>query len=165
MKGEQHDLFLKATPLANSNGGGLRIFSSWRTTRTWQNTRRLLLHCFGHRVQVVSDGRSACQAVLNKPLPDVVLLELALPDLDAWEVAKRLQEPSREKRPFIIALADDDASEEDHCRSREAGIDLYLVKPVAPDFLRRILERFCQIIMPSEVSSESEDRMSPGYPD
>jgi DNA-binding response OmpR family regulator len=85
---------------------------------------------------------------LAKP-PDVVLLDLALPDLDGWEVAEGLQEPSWEKKPFLIALADYD-SEVDRCRSWQAGIDLHLVKPVDPDFLRRILERFCRIIMLSE---------------
>jgi CheY-like chemotaxis protein len=62
-----------------------------------------------------------------------------------------LQEPAWEKKPFLIALADH-AGEEDHRRSREAGIDLHLVKPVNPDLLRRVLGRFFRIIMPTEAS-------------
>jgi CheY-like chemotaxis protein len=154
VKAKQPDLFLKATPLTKHSSVGLYILVV-EDDPDMAESSALLLRCFGHRVQVVSDGRSACQAVLNKPPPDVVLLELALPDLDGWEVAKRLQEPSREKRLFIIALAYDDASEEDHRRSRQAGIDLHLVKPVAPDFLRQILEKFRRIIMPSKGLSEN----------
>jgi len=94
------------------------------------------------RVQVASDGPSACQAALNK-LPDVVLLDLALPGMDGWEVAKRLRGRTWEKKPFLIALTGY-GGEEDRRRSLEAGIDLHLVKPVEPDFLRRVLERFYQ---------------------
>jgi DNA-binding response OmpR family regulator len=87
------------------------------------------------------------QAAQSKP-PDVVVLGLTLPDLDAWEVAKRLQELSWEKKPFFIALADHE-DKEDRCRSWQAGIDLHLVKPVATDFLREFLEKLRRIIMPS----------------
>jgi DNA-binding response OmpR family regulator len=143
-----HNLFEKYTPSATCCGGGLNILVVNSDLATAETTA-VLLHSFGHRVRVASDGQSAWQAALGRP-PDVVLLELTLPDLDGWEMAERLQEPSWEKKPFLIALADYD-SEEDRCRSRQAGIDLHLVKPVDPDYLRRILERFCRIIMPSEV--------------
>ncbi len=131
----------------NANGG-LRILVV-DNDPDMADSSAILLRCFGHRVQFVSDGHSACQAALNDPPPDVVLLELDLPDLDGWEVARRLQVTPREKRPFLIALADYDTDEE-RCRSCEAGIDLHLAKPLAPDYLRRILERFHRIIMPTE---------------
>jgi CheY-like chemotaxis protein len=146
----KHDLFQKATACTKSNTSGLHILvvnnhlATAESTATW-------LRSFGHQVQVASDVQSALQTAQSKP-PDVVLLELALTDHDGWEVAERLQEPSWEKKPLLIALTNY-ASEADYCRSRQAGIDLHLVKPVAPDFLRRILERFCRIIMPSEGSS------------
>jgi DNA-binding response OmpR family regulator len=102
----------------------------------------LLLHSFGHQVQVASDGHAAWQAASARP-PDVVLLELALPDLDGWEVAERLQEPFWEKKPFLIGFADYD-SEEDRYRSWQAGIDLHLVKPVDSDYLHTSLSVPCQ---------------------
>ena len=145
---QAHDLFQKNTALANR---GLHILVVNSDVATAESTA-LLLHSFGHRVQVASNGQAAWEGALGRPA-DVVLLELALPDLDGWEVAERLQELSWEKKPFFIALADCD-SEEDRLRSWQAGIDLHLVKPVDPDYLRRILERFCRIIMPSEGSSK-----------
>ena len=84
------------------------------------------------------------QAALGKA-PDVVFLDLALPGMDGWEVARRLQEPTWDKKPFLIALTGF-GGEEDHRRSLEAGIDLHLVKPVDPDFLEQLLERSCRII-------------------
>lgn len=146
MRTNQHDLFLQATPLTKCNGGGLHILVV-EDDPDMAESSAVLLRCFGHQVKVVPDAQAALQVASDAP-PDVVLLELALPDLAAWEVAERLQEPSWKKKPFLIALADYD-SEEDRCRSWQAGIDLHLVKPVDPDFLRRVLERFCRIIMPS----------------
>jgi CheY-like chemotaxis protein len=149
MRTNQHDLYLQAAPSAKRNGVRLHILVVKGDSVKAESTATLL-RSFGHQVQVVSDGQSALQAAQSKA-PDVVLLELALPDLDAWEVAERLQELSWEKKPFLIALADYD-SEEERCRSWQAGIDLHLIKPVDPDFLRQILERFCRIILPCEGS-------------
>ncbi len=153
-----HDLFEKKTPLATCYGGGLHILVVNSDLATAKSTA-ILLHSFGHRIQVASDGQSAWRAALGKP-SDVVLLEIALPDLDGWQVAEQLQESSWEKRPFLIALADFE-SEEDRRRSRQAGIDLHLVKPLDPVSLRRILERFRRIIMPSEASSEQDKPVGP----
>ena len=76
------------THLTNSNGGGLHILIVEHDLGTAEN-RALLLRCYGHQVRVASTGFSACQAALHQP-PDVVLLELALPDVDGWEVVRAL---------------------------------------------------------------------------
>jgi two-component system CheB/CheR fusion protein len=110
-----------------------------------------LLRYYGHRVEIALDGPSACQAARNKN-PDVVLLDIALPGMDGWQVARHFQESSSEKKPFLIALTGY-GSEEDRRRSLEAGIDLHLVKPVDPDYLRRLLARFYRIVMPTVASS------------
>jgi CheY-like chemotaxis protein len=112
----------------------------------------ILIRDCSHRVLLVPDGRSACRTALAKP-PDVVLLDLTSPDLDGWEVAKRLQEPSWAKKPFLIAL---DSRKADQRRSRKAGIDLHLVKPVDANFLRRVLDRFYRVIIPPDASPEEE---------
>jgi DNA-binding response OmpR family regulator len=136
------------TSLVNANGAGLHILL---VEDDLDAAKRLviLLRCYGHRVQVALDGPSACQAALSKP-PDVVLLDLAVPGMDGWEVARRLQEPTWEKKPFLIALTDC-GTEADRPRCLESGIDLYLVKPVEPGFLRRVLERFRRVIMPTDA--------------
>ena len=100
MKTEE-DYGLSRTSLPNGNGG-LRILVV-EDDPEMAASNALLLHYYGHRVQVASDGPSACQAALNM-LPDVVLLDLGLPGMDGWEIARRLQEPVWEKVPFLIAL-------------------------------------------------------------
>jgi two-component system CheB/CheR fusion protein len=146
-----YSMFLDTrSPLQNGNGGGLHILVVEDDADTAESTA-ILLCSFGHRVQIASDGPAACQAALSKP-PDVVLLDLGLPGMDGYEVARRLQAPSWEKRPFLIAITGY-SSEEDRRRSLQAGIDLHLLKPVDPDFLRRLLGRFYRIILPVVASS------------
>jgi CheY-like chemotaxis protein len=142
-----------STPLTNCNGDGLHILLVEDDLATAEGMANLL-RCYGHRVQVAPDGHSACQAALRKP-PDVVLMDIALPDLDGWEVARRFQEPSWEKKPFLIALTGY-GSEADRRRSQEAGIDLHLAKPIAPALLREILRRFHQVIMPTDTGPAEE---------
>jgi CheY-like chemotaxis protein len=159
---QNHKLLLNDMTVENCNSGGLRILVVENDAEA-ADSMVILLLSFGHRVQVAYDGQSALQAAQSGP-PDVVLLQLSLPDLNAWELAECLQGPFWEKRPFLIALADHDR-EEDRCRSRDAGIDLHLVKPVASDFLGRLLRRFWQIITPTDATGKlppSQPRSSSG---
>jgi two-component system CheB/CheR fusion protein len=105
----------------------------------------MLLRIWGHEVRSVPDGPSALGAARSDP-PDVVLLDLGLPGgMDGWQVAKVLQLQPALKRPFLIAVTGF-GQDADRRRSREAGIDLHLVKPVEPDQLRGLLCRFQQLL-------------------
>jgi DNA-binding response OmpR family regulator len=103
-----------------------------------------ILRHHGHQPTIVPDGAGALQAAQVR-LPDVVLLDIGLPDLDGFGVAKWIAERPCDKRPLLIAVTGL-AQEEDRRRSREAGIDLHLVKPVDPDSLLGLLNRFLAII-------------------
>jgi len=105
------------------------------------------LRCCGHRVRTASDGISALHAALGNP-PDILLLDLGLPGLHGWDVARRLQGISWVKRPFIIALTGYD-TDEDRLGSKEAGIDLHVAKPVDPQALEELLGRLYRVIMPT----------------
>jgi CheY-like chemotaxis protein len=135
------------------NGGGLYVLVVEDDPDAAQSTA-LLLRCFGHRVQIAADGPAACQAALCEP-PDVVLLDIGLPGMDGWDVARHMQEPTWAKKPFLIAFTGC-GGEHDRRRSQEVGIDLHLSKPVDPDFLRQVLERFLRVILPAEASSVTE---------
>jgi CheY-like chemotaxis protein len=152
VEAEQKKRLPLVATLPNGNGGlHILIVEDDPDTADYM---ALLLRYFGHRVQVALDGSSACQAARSQP-PDVVLLDLALPGMDGWEVARRLQEQPAAKKPFLIGLTGY-SGEEKRRRSRQAGIHLHLVKPVAADCLRRVLERFHRVLMPTEVSSAHE---------
>jgi CheY-like chemotaxis protein len=99
----------------------------------------------GHEVEVVPDGQAAVETAQARP-PDVVLLDIGLPGLDGWEVARRLQGHPAGKRPLLVALTGY-GREADRRRSDEAGIDLHLTKPVDPDQLRWLLTRFQSVIL------------------
>jgi signal transduction histidine kinase/ActR/RegA family two-component response regulator len=97
----------------------------------------LLLQFWGHDVRAVQDGASALIAARTYQ-PDVILLDLGLPGLDGYDVARQLrQEPSLGK-PLLIAVTGY-GSEDDRRRTREAGFDHHLIKPVDPDALRAVL--------------------------
>jgi two-component system CheB/CheR fusion protein len=102
----------------------------------------------GHDVRVAADGPTALRAT-ESGSPDVVLLDIGLPGMDGYEVARRVHEEvaaAAPKAPLVIAVTGR-ASEADRLRSQEAGIDLHLVKPVDTDQLFRILQRFHRIIL------------------
>ena len=100
----------------------------------------LLLRLFGHEIRVIHDGRTAVQVIRENP-PDVVLLDIGLPELDGWEVARQVNRPPGQKRPILVAVTGY-GQEDDRRRSAEAGIDLHLVKPVDPLELQEILRKF-----------------------
>ena len=78
--------------------------------------------------------------------PDVlVLLDLGLPDMFGWVVARKLQDLPSEKKPFLIAvtgLTDEEARR----HTQQAGVDLHLAKPVDPTQLLQLLDRFHAVI-------------------
>jgi CheY-like chemotaxis protein len=101
------------------------------------NTLSLLLKPHGHEIALACDGLSGLEMADRNP-PDVVLLDIGLPDLSGYEVATRIrQQPGT--RPFIIATTGyGDLASRD--QSKAAEIDLHLVKPVNPDELLRLLQ-------------------------
>ena len=87
----------------------------------------LLLRVEGHDVQVSHDGAEALAAVANFS-PDVVLLDIGLPGMDGYEVARRLRGHPATESSLLVALTGY-GQEDDIRRSREAGIDHHFVKP------------------------------------
>jgi CheY-like chemotaxis protein len=113
-------------------------------------TLGMLLQMYGYEVEIAADGPSACRAVQASP-PDVVLLDIGLPKMNGWEVAKQIRELCGWKRPLIVAITGY-GMDADRVRSDQAGIDLHLVKPVDPEQLKNLLSRF-QSIISAPVSS------------
>jgi len=89
----------------------------------------LLLRLYGHEVQLARTGPTALEmAVASRP--DVVLLDIGLPGLDGYVVARRLRERPEFKGVMICALTGYTPSEADHRRQQETGFDHYYVKPL-----------------------------------
>jgi two-component system CheB/CheR fusion protein len=106
----------------------------------------MLLRLDGHMVQVARDGRTALGKV-REWQPDVVLLDIGLPAMDGYRVAREIGAMNLWKRPVLIAVSGY-AMGEDRQKSREAGIELHLAKPVPPDLLLRILRKVRAMLPP-----------------
>lgn len=106
--------------------------------RDTAETLAAFLDLEGHEVHVAPDGPTALD-LARQADPEVVLLDIGLPGMDGHEMARRLQRRGRAgKAPIIIALTG--YGGQDHrSRADECGIDQFLVKPVAPEALRRAL--------------------------
>ena len=88
-----------------------------------------LIQVLGHEVRITHDGTTAL-ACLDNYRPDIVLLDIGLPGMNGYEVARRLRATERGAHVRLVALTgygDDD----DVARARGAGFDLFLVKPVS----------------------------------
>jgi signal transduction histidine kinase len=101
-----------------------------------QGIEKLLTHQ-GHDVSIVYDGLSALTAVTSMG-PQVVLLDIGLPDLDGYEVARRLRAAPGGRRMGLIAITGYGQAE-DQRRAYEAGFDAHLTKPVAPERLKQVM--------------------------
>jgi two-component system CheB/CheR fusion protein len=97
----------------------------------------MILRLWGHDVSVAYDGTQALE-LARSHLPDVVFLDIGLPRLDGFEVARQMRADPDLCRALIVAITGY-GREEDRQRSREVGIDLHLTKPVDPWELQPLL--------------------------
>lgn len=109
----------------------------------------MLMRLVGHDARIANSGEDALQIAPDYQ-PDAVLLDLGLPGLNGLEVAQTLREQAKTRRPFLIAVTGF-GRELDRERSRAAGIDLHLTKPVNTEQLEQILTRFQQLFDTREV--------------
>ena len=98
----------------------------------------LLLEVLGAETHVVNDGNSALAALKTFPA-DLVLLDLGMPGMDGYEVARRIRsDPSHEGLKLVAVTGW--GQEEDRLRSRRAGFDHHLVKPTGVESLRAVMK-------------------------
>ena len=97
---------------------------------------RALLELEGHAVEAVGEGQEALELARAKD-PDIALVDIGLPGIDGYEVARRIRAASP-RRPLLIALTGY-GQPEDRRRAADAGFDSVLVKPVDPNLLTDLL--------------------------
>jgi CheY-like chemotaxis protein len=96
-----------------------------------------LLQLHGHDVHTAQDGPEAIRAA-EAYRPDAVLLDIGLPGMDGYEVARELRRQEACKKSIIVAVSGY-SQEEDRRRGREAGFNFHLVKPVDHEALLNLL--------------------------
>jgi len=115
----------------------------------------------GHQVRIAIDGAQALR-MAEETWPDMILLDLALPGVDGWEVARQIRARGSDRvRPVIIAvtaLAPKDCDD-----AIAAGCDDCLRKPVDPEILRGVFRWFklwAPKVPPNSLLSGSDPAMS-----
>lgn len=95
----------------------------------------------GHRVLVAMDGRTGVQMAADN-IPDLILMDLGLPDLDGWEAAQMIKSKAETARVPIIALTAHNLAE-DVERAMRVGIDAYETKPV---IYQRLMDKIASFV-------------------
>ena len=97
----------------------------------------MLLQMEGYDVRLAYDGTEALASVQALP-PDAILLDIGLPGMDGYEVAERIRSDPANGATLIVAISGYGQAD-DRERSRQAGCDHHLVKPVDPVALSELL--------------------------
>jgi signal transduction histidine kinase len=105
-----------------------------------QDALRCLLEIWGHDVVVAGDGASGIRAAMAHR-PEIALVDLGLPIVDGYEVARQIRASLGASAPLMIALTGYGAPEQ-RSQALAAGFDLHIVKPVEPDRLAALLEEY-----------------------
>jgi signal transduction histidine kinase/ActR/RegA family two-component response regulator len=118
-------------------GGSLSVLIV-EDNRDGRESLRELLEIWGHRVAVAENGATGLEQVFARR-PDVALVDIGLPEMDGNEVARRVRAVLEPERIALIAMTGY-GQPEDRRRALEAGFDTYLVKPVDPGDIGRLLD-------------------------
>jgi two-component system, cell cycle response regulator DivK len=112
----------------------------------------------GYEVAEATDGAQAIEKTLEL-MPDIILMDLALPKMDGWEATRRLKSDARTKHIPIVALTGHALA--GHAEgARQAGCDSFVTKPCLPDALVAEIERMlaARSIDPEKRSSKATSR-------
>jgi CheY-like chemotaxis protein len=105
------------------------------------DSMRLLLEVLGHQVRVTANGEDALEAARTLP-PQLMLVDIGLPGIDGYEVARRVRRDPSLREVTLVALTGY-GREEDKSAALAAGFDDHLVKPVEIEKLEAVVQRAC----------------------
>lgn len=111
---------------------------------------RTVLELAGWEVDETASGEEGL-ALARHRHPEVVVLDISLPGLDGWEITRRLKAEHAERGLRVLAVTAH-GLDEDRVRSKQAGCDGYLVKPIDPQRLRAELDR---LVPPGETETRA----------
>ena len=130
------ELAAPSRPAGSAATGTLRVVVADDNV-DFAESLQAILEMKGHEVTVVHDGESALAAILRRP-PDVAVLDIGMPGLNGYDVARRLRaDPATASLALVAVTGWGQAA--DKQAAAEAGFDRHLVKPLAPDELLDVL--------------------------
>jgi CheY-like chemotaxis protein len=108
----------------------------------------------GYRVAEAVDGIAAIEQTLEQ-MPDIILMDLALPKMDGWEATRRLKSDDRTKHIPVVALTGHALA--GYAESaRQAGCDSFVTKPCLPDALVAEIKRMLATRPPRDPGEEGK---------
>jgi CheY-like chemotaxis protein len=116
----------------------------------------LFLEKLGYKPVVVYEGEHANKVASAFRL-DIVFLDIRLPDIDGFEVARQLRRIPEHTKTLLVAITGY-GQEADIQQFKEVGIDLHLLKPVEPETIKQVLTLWEQIGDGSHGIQSSKDR-------
>jgi CheY-like chemotaxis protein/nitrogen-specific signal transduction histidine kinase len=99
----------------------------------------MILRLSGHDVQVAYSGQSALETAAQYQ-PNIIFLDIGLPEIDGYEIARRLRQRPPSKDVWLIAMTGY-GQDSDRQQSQEAGFDYHLVKPVNTQELEQLVAK------------------------
>ena len=102
-------------------------------------TMGMMIRLWKHQVEVAFSGASAIE-ITQRYMPHLVLLDIGLPKVDGYEVARQINQMTGPVKPYVVALTGYGAAE-DKKRGQNAGFHDYIVKPASPEQIQNILAR------------------------
>jgi PAS domain S-box-containing protein len=121
---DRREAHAAATPLASSGASVLVVEDNADAAESL----RMVLELLGHRVQVAHDGHAGLEAA-RADIPDVMLIDIGLPTMTGYEIAKAVRRDPALRSVALVALTGYGQSE-DKAEAAQAGFDRHLVKPV-----------------------------------
>jgi DNA-binding response OmpR family regulator len=97
----------------------------------------MLLDLHGNTTHTAYDGLEAVR-IAEAVRPEIVLLDIGLPKIDGYEACRRIREQEWGRAMIVVALTGL-GHDDDRLKSRQAGFDMHLVKPVDPEILLAVL--------------------------
>lgn len=114
----------------------------------------------GYRVAEATNGLEAIEKTLEL-MPDIILMDLALPKMDGWEATRRLKSDDRTKHIPIVALTGHALAGYAE-GARQAGCDSFVTKPCLPDALVAEIQRMLGPGSPAGVDAANRPPKPPG---
>lgn len=137
-----------ATPLLKTNAAPLTTqhrTSTYRILAIDDNpdavwTLAMMLDLSGHQAKTAKNGCEGL-ALAREIQPDIIFVDIGLPDIDGYEVARRMRQQPETCRAVLVALTGW-GTEEDLRKSKDAGFDAHLTKPVSMQTIDEVFSRF-----------------------
>jgi two-component system CheB/CheR fusion protein len=121
-------------------------------------TLAMLLELSGHEVEVAHSGGAALDKA-NHYRPDCIFLDIGMPEMNGYEVARRLRGAPKLNGTYLVALTGY-GREYDRQQAEAAGFDQYLIKPVDYEKLQQLLETFATTRGSPRPSAEARLQVS-----